>query len=118
MEITKFTAVGNGGWAGSIRFADMAVTISAGYATASTDTGHKGNSGVFGLGHPEKTWNDYSYRAIHEMTVFAKAMVNSFYGSTPKTSVFNGCSLGGHQALTKRKSIPKILTESSRVRRP
>src|SRR6516162_1154580 len=33
----KFDAVGNGGWAGSIRYADMAVALAAGYATASTD---------------------------------------------------------------------------------
>jgi feruloyl esterase len=101
----KFVAAGNGGWAGSIRYADMAVTLNSGYATASTDTGHKGNSGAFGLGHPEKL-TDYSYRAVHEMTVLAKAIVGSFYGSSPKTSFFNGCSLGGHQALTEAEKYP------------
>jgi feruloyl esterase len=101
----KFTAVGNGGWAGSLRYADMAVTISSGYATASTDTGHKGNSGVFGFGHPEKL-TDYSYRAIHEMTVFSKSIVQTFYGTSPKLSYFNGCSLGGHQGLTEAAKYP------------
>ena len=35
----KFQAVGNGGLAGSISFADMQTALSRNYATASTDTG-------------------------------------------------------------------------------
>jgi Tannase and feruloyl esterase len=101
----KFEAVGNGGWAGSIRYADMSVALAAGYATASTDTGHRGNSGAFGLGHPEKL-TDYSYRAIHEMTVIAKAIIGSYYGASPKVSFFTGCSLGGHQGLTEAEKYP------------
>jgi feruloyl esterase len=101
----KFEAVGNGGWAGSIRYADMAVALASGYATASTDTGHEGNSGAFGLGHPEKL-TDYSYRAVHEMVVVAKAMIGLFYGTTPRISFFSGCSLGGHQGLTEAEKYP------------
>jgi feruloyl esterase len=101
----KLDAVGNGGWAGSIRYADMTAPLMSGYATASTDTGHEGNSGAFGLGHPEKL-TDYSYRAIHEMTVFAKAMVGAYYGTAPKISFFSGCSLGGHQGLTEAEMYP------------
>jgi feruloyl esterase len=101
----KLEAVGNGGWAGSIRYADMSVALAVGYATASTDTGHEGNSGAFGLGHPEKL-TDYSYRAVHEMTVFAKSIIGSFYGTAPKISYFSGCSLGGHQGLTEAERYP------------
>ena len=36
----KFQAVGNGGWAGVISYAAMALALQQGYATASTDTGH------------------------------------------------------------------------------
>src|SRR5262249_42311757 len=50
----KFQAVGNGGWAGSISYAALAAAVAAGYASASTDTGHVGNTGAFALGHPEK----------------------------------------------------------------
>ena len=49
----KFQAVGNGGWAGVISYPALAQAVSAGYAAASTDTGHAGNSGAFALGHPE-----------------------------------------------------------------
>jgi feruloyl esterase len=84
----------------------MAIALDAGYATVSTDTGHRGNSGKFGLGHPEKL-TDYSYRAIHEMTVLAKSLIRSFYGAAPKVSFFSGCSLGGHQGLTEAAKYPE-----------
>ena len=59
-----------------------------GYATASTDTGHKSSEtpgGSFALGHPEKLI-DYGYRAVHEMTVKAKAIIAAFYGQAPASS--------------------------------
>ena len=39
----------------------MATALQNGYATASTDTGHKGGSAAFALGHPEKLI-DFGYR--------------------------------------------------------
>ena len=68
----KFQAVGNGGWAGSISYAALAGAVNAGVRHGGTDTGHVGNSGSFALGHPEKV-TDFAYRAVHEMTVKAKA---------------------------------------------
>src|SRR5579859_959808 len=94
----KFQAVGNGGWSGSIVYASLARALTHGYATASTDTGHSGGSGSFALGHPEKLV-DFGYRAVHEMTVKAKAVVAAYYGSGPKISYWNGCSTGGRQGL-------------------
>ena len=49
----KFQAVGNGGWAGVISYAAMAEAVRAGYASASTDSGHVGGRGTFALGHPK-----------------------------------------------------------------
>ena len=43
----KFQAVGNGGWAGVISYPAMATALQEGYATASTDTGHKGGNALF-----------------------------------------------------------------------
>jgi hypothetical protein len=57
------------------------------------------------LGHPEKV-TDFGYRAIHEMTVQGKAIVNGFYSSAPKFSYFNGCSLGGRQGITEAQRYP------------
>jgi len=94
-------SVGNGAWAGTISYPAMGTALTAGYATASTDTGHTGgNPATFVPGHPEKVI-DFSYRAVHEMTVAAKAIINGRYGTNPKYSYWNGCSTGGRQALTE-----------------
>ena len=38
----RLLEVGNGGWAGSINYGGMSTALSAGFAAASTDTGHTG----------------------------------------------------------------------------
>ncbi len=101
----KFQAVGNGGFAGTIGYPAMAQALAAGYATASTDTGHVGNNADFALGHPEKMV-DFSHRAIHEMAVKAKAVIQATYGTAPRLSYFNGCSQGGRQGITAAQRYP------------
>jgi feruloyl esterase len=76
-----------------------------GYATASTDTGHEGGSGQFALGHPEKLV-DFGWRAVHEMTVHAKSVVNAFYGRAAQRSYWVGCSSGGKQGLKEAQKFP------------
>ena len=101
----KFQAVGNGGWAGSISYAAMASALSAGYATASTDTGHSTPGASFAMNHPEKLV-DYGHRAVHEMTVQAKALIAAFYGDAPKLALWNGCSTGGRQGVIEASMYP------------
>jgi feruloyl esterase len=101
----KFQAVGNGGFAGVLPYPAMARALVEGYATAGTDTGHVGNSADFVPGHPEKLV-DFAYRAVHEMTVAAKHIVDAHYGRAPQFSYFNGCSQGGRQAITSAQRYP------------
>jgi feruloyl esterase len=101
----KYQAVGNGAWTGSIGYAAMADALRRGYATSSTDTGHVGGSASFAMGHPEKAI-DFAYRSEHEMVLKSKAIINAFYGSTPKYSYWNGCSAGGRQALKEAQMFP------------
>jgi feruloyl esterase len=101
----KLEAVGNGAWAGSISYAAMANAVTAGYAAASTDTGHAGNSPAFIPGHPEKA-TDFAWRAVHEMTSAGKAITAAYYGNSPRRAYFNGCSTGGRQALTEAQRFP------------
>jgi feruloyl esterase len=101
----KFQAVGNGGFAGVISYSALAAAVRDGYASASTDTGHQGNTASFALGHPEKVI-DFADRAVHEMTVQAKAIVNAYYGSAASLSFWNGCSQGGRQAITEAAKYP------------
>ncbi len=105
----KFQGVGNGGFAGSINYGGLATALRRGYATASTDTGHTSVPGPpdasWALGHPEKLV-DYGHRAIHEMTVKAKAITTAFYDKPPSRSYFSSCSNGGRQALMEAQRYP------------
>jgi feruloyl esterase len=101
----EFQAVGNGGWAGIISYGTLGAAVRRGYATASTDTGHVGASASFALGHPERL-TDFAYRAVHETTVAAKAVIANFYGSSPHYSYWNGCSTGGRQGLKEAQRFP------------
>jgi feruloyl esterase len=101
----KFQAVGNGGWAGIISYPAMAQALQEGYATASTDTGHKGGDPAFAIGHPEKLI-DFGYRAIHELAVQSKAIVTAYYKRAARLSYWNGCSTGGRQGLMAAQRYP------------
>jgi len=104
----KYQGVGNGGFAGSITYVGLAGAVKAGYASASTDTGHSGGatSAGWALGHPD-TIVDFGYRGIHEMTLKAKAIIQAFYGDQPKRSYFASCSNGGRQALMEAQRFPE-----------
>jgi len=89
----RFQAVGGGGLAGSISHGAMATAVNSGYASASTDTGHRSTDSLW-LADPQRR-EDYGHRAIHEMTVKAKAIIDAYYGFAPEYSYFNGCSTVG-----------------------
>ncbi len=101
----KFEANGNGGWSGAIAPGTLAAGLQRGYAAAMTDTGHEGGSAIFALGHPEKLV-DWDYRAVHEMAVKGKALIEAFYGEAPKFSYWSGCSQGGRQGLKEAQMYP------------
>ncbi len=101
----KLQVVGNGGFAGTVGYRAMATALAAGYATASTDTGHTGPAAnTFAS---EDVTLDFAYRAVHETAVAAKKAVDGFYGAAPKSSYFTGCSTGGRQALTAAQRYPE-----------
>src|SRR5262245_32974155 len=101
----RFQGVGNSDAAGVISYDAMIEAVRRGYATSSTDTGHVGNTMAFALGHREK-YVDFGYRAVHEMTVRAKAIVEAFYGTPAQHSFWNGCSQGGRQGITEAIRYP------------
>ncbi len=101
----RYRATGNGGFAGEIYFGDMAAAVTEGYATSGTDTGHTGNGASYALGHPEKV-KDFGWRAVHDMTVETKVLVEAFYGKAPEHSYFASCSDGGREALMEAQRFP------------
>ncbi len=104
----KFRGQGNGGFAGAIGYSLMANSVSQGYATAGTDTGHTGEStdASWAIGHPEKVV-DFGNRAIHEMTLTAKSVIDAYYGKSPEHSYFASCSDGGREALMEAQRFPR-----------
>src|SRR5438552_4466699 len=101
----KFQEVGNGAFSGSLALPAMAAALRRGYAAASTDTGHTGNTASFGLGHPEKVI-DFGWRSVHETAVASKKIIEAFYASAPKLSYFTGCSAGGRQGMKEAQRFP------------
>jgi hypothetical protein len=98
---------GNGGFAGSIVKIALARSVAAGFAAVSTDTGHQGSpvDARWALGHAEKIV-DFGWRAVHESTLKAKAIVQAFYGAAAEHSYFTGCSNGGRQGLMEAQRFP------------
>jgi feruloyl esterase len=104
----KFRGQGNGGFAGSVDYVGLGVAVNFGYASAGTDTGHVGSpeNATWAIGHPEKVI-DFGYRAIHEMTLKAKAIVEAYYAEPAKRNYFSGCSDGGREALMEAQRFPE-----------
>ena len=101
----KLVAVGNGGYLGIVPTWEMAPALRSGYAAVGGDTGHEGDGLAWGIGHPEKI-RDWGDRSIHAITIGAKAITAAFEGKPPQEAYFNGCSTGGHQALTEAQRYP------------
>jgi len=102
---------GGGGYVGFIP--DASAGLALGYATAATDTGHKGGGALGGaldatwaLNNPQAVV-DFGYRAIHVTTTTAKQITSAYYGHAPNRSYFNGCSRGGGQGLMEAQRFPE-----------
>jgi hypothetical protein len=104
----RFMALGGGGFVGSVSAPTKAVQ--AGYAGATTDTGHKGSSGSFGMlspGVPDALLRtDFGWRSEHMMAVVSKQLIEIFYGKQPELSYWNGCSTGGRQGQAMAQRFP------------
>ena len=97
---------GNGGYSSVLPYAEMAAHLTQGYAVVGTDTGHAGEGPDFARNNSEAI-TDWGYRAVHTTIVNAKRIVAEFYGRAPRFSYFEGCSTGGHQALTEAQRFPE-----------
>jgi feruloyl esterase len=106
----RYESVGNGGFAGSIRYDAMRNPLLAGSAVGSTDDGHDApaigpTSADWAFGHPEKIV-DHGHRAVHLTAVTAKAITTAFYGRAPAHAYFVGCSKGGQEAFMEAQRYP------------
>jgi pimeloyl-ACP methyl ester carboxylesterase len=100
----RFLMLGNGGYAGGPLPA-AGSDVAAGYATATTDTGHTAtDASVFYNNRIAEI--DYGYRAVHLTALVGKQITNRIVGTAPTYSYFNGCSTGGRQALMSAQRYP------------
>ena len=108
----KFMGVGNGGFAGSIRYDSMRNPLLAGSAVASTDDGHEGPAiGAAGAdwayGHPEKII-DYGHRAVHLTALAAKALtLDSAEDVRRLAAGFLGADAGARRPQMGTRQMPE-----------
>jgi hypothetical protein len=108
--------MGVGGNAGnfvpSVNPIDLAQALGKGYATIVTDTGHKGNGTEAGWindaggKRDQAKLVDLFYRAVHEVAVSGKRLVQAFYAYPIWHAYFDGCSTGGRMAMMEAERYP------------
>jgi feruloyl esterase len=102
----KFFMGGGGGYVGTVQNQAQA-TVNLGYATAGTDTGHRGSpiDASWALDNIERRTN-FGFLAVHRTSEVAKAIVRAYYGAEIARNYFSGCSRGGGQALMEAQRYP------------
>ncbi|MCD2322866.1 tannase/feruloyl esterase family alpha/beta hydrolase [Sphingomonas sp. IC-56] len=100
----RLLGAGVGGDAGIFNYSDMSRRVEQGFATVTTDSGHKASQARWMA--DAKARVDYEHRAVHLTAVAAKALATTFYGRAVDRSYFTGCSGGGRQALKEMQNYP------------
>lgn len=108
----RFLGVGNGGYAGWVNYGDLAQALRAGFATASTDTGHPFYmESAFAIKTDgslnDQLIGDFAWRSVHELALKAKSLIRAYYGVPTKYSYWNSCSTGGRQGLMAVQRFPE-----------
>lgn len=90
----RLQSIGSGGFAGFIPFDSLAVAAKSGYVVAGTNTGNAGNvtNGEFVYKDGKLQADlitDFAYSSVHEMTIKAKQIIESYYGQAPDYSYWN-----------------------------
>jgi feruloyl esterase len=100
----RFLGLGGTDFGGTLGLDRMAEALDAGYASASTDSGHRAG---------DSSWlsdvgmlRDFAYRAIYEMSEHSQNLLAGFYGRPADFRYFSGCALGGRQGLMEAQHFP------------
>ncbi|TCI02429.1 tannase/feruloyl esterase family alpha/beta hydrolase [Corallincola luteus] len=103
----RFVMSGGGGFVGDVvNYVDAAFPGKH-YATAGTDTGHRGHplDASWAIDHPQRLEN-FGGRAVHLTTETAKQVIEHYYGKASDRNLFYGCSRGGGQGLIAAERYP------------
>ncbi|USQ98233.1 tannase/feruloyl esterase family alpha/beta hydrolase [Caulobacter sp. RL271] len=101
----RILMLGNGGYSSALPLGPMKHFAALGYVVVATDTGHDGDGPDFARERPQAI-ADWAEHAVHESVVRAKAITAAYYGRPAAHAYFQGCSTGGHQALTEVQRHP------------
>jgi len=103
----RFVMGGGGGFVGTVQNGER-FSVTQGYATVGTDTGHKQTlllTASWAFNNMEAQLN-FGYLAVHRTAAVAKALIRAYYGKDPLHSYFIGCSRGGGQAMMEAQRYP------------
>ena len=106
--------LGGGGNDGMLRDTSLSSSISGatpsplsqGWAVVSTDAGHRGQSGAFGLDPRARV--DHAFDAHHKTALAARALIALRYGRPSHHAYFSGCSGGGRQGMMFSQRYPEL----------
>ncbi|MFJ9565114.1 tannase/feruloyl esterase family alpha/beta hydrolase [Streptomyces fuscichromogenes] len=77
------------------------------FAIATDNEGHYGTAGFDAAFGADPTLRAaFGYQSEHQLALAAKAVIARYYGAPAKRSYFDGCSQGGHEALTEAQRYP------------
>jgi feruloyl esterase len=100
----RLLGAGVGGDAGVFNYNDMSRRVAEGFATVTTDSGHKMTQARWMS--DAKARVDYEHRAVHLTAQAAKSLAARYYGRQVERAYFTGCSGGGRQALKEMQNYP------------
>jgi Tannase and feruloyl esterase len=104
----KYLQTGCGGSCGTTQLYSCGTALKRGYACASADMGHTGNSLSWAWARENlQLMVDFGYRATHVTAITARAIAERVYGAKPRRSYFYGCSTGGRQGYLEAERFPQ-----------
>lgn len=104
----RFLQQGCSGMCGKLELDAANDALARGYATATTDMGHRAvssRSGIWAYGDPSAK-KDYWYRGTHVAALAAKYLISEFYGRPLDASYYRGCGTGGRSGLIEAQRYP------------
>lgn len=108
----NFAMPGGGGLNGSVP--DTLQRLREGYVTAASDSGHDNavnndplaaGTGAFATDPQARI--DFAYNAITQTRQLADRMMAVYYGQAPRKAYFEGCSMGGREAMMVTQRLPE-----------
>ena len=102
-----FVGAGNGGFAGTIGYDELANYLKRNFAVAGSDAGHQAEAtdASWAYQQPEKV-KDFGWRAVHLTRLRAAEIITTYYGKHDEKAYFDSCSDGGREALMEAQRFP------------